>query len=45
MRAGRRDCFYYVQHGWCRYGDGCRYDHPDWVQPRVRTEVVVSIGV
>ncbi|XP_052109690.1 zinc finger CCCH domain-containing protein 43 isoform X2 [Arachis duranensis] len=29
IRPGEKDCAYYMQHGSCKFGENCKYNHPD----------------
>ncbi|KAK4439512.1 Zinc finger CCCH domain-containing protein 37 [Sesamum alatum] len=31
QRPGEKDCAYYMQTRTCKFGDGCKFDHPIWV--------------
>ncbi|XLR07626.1 hypothetical protein HN51_062551 [Arachis hypogaea] len=29
IRPGEKDCAYYMQHGSCKFGENCKYNHPN----------------
>lgn len=31
QRAGEKDCTHYMQTRTCKFGEGCKFDHPVWV--------------
>ncbi|KAJ4980754.1 hypothetical protein NE237_031591 [Protea cynaroides] len=31
QRPGEKDCAHYMLTGTCRFGDGCKFDHPLWI--------------
>ncbi|CAH8359841.1 unnamed protein product [Eruca vesicaria subsp. sativa] len=31
QRAGEKDCTHYMQTRTCKFGEGCKFDHPIWV--------------
>jgi len=31
QRPGQKDCAFYMSTGTCKYGDTCKFDHPQWV--------------
>ena len=31
QRPGQKDCAFYMSTGTCKYGETCKFDHPQWV--------------